>query len=355
VITVGDMNPIELLEQLSNAFGPSGHEDDVRDILIDTVKPLTDEVRVDRVGNVIATRRGSRDDVLLLDAHTDEVGFLVAYVEDSGFLRLSPLGGWDARVLPGHALTVRGRNGERVRGVIGTLPPHITADSDRTKAFPLPDLFVDIGAGSRSEASDMGVDVGCGVVPGYTFERVGDDLVMGKAFDDRAGCTVAVAALDGLQGTDLDMTLVVTFTTSEEVGLRGARTVADQVLPAVAIALEGTTAVDVPGVSGAKKLASMGRGPAVTIADSGIIASRQVTSKIEELAKAGDIPYQMKLPGGGGTNAAAYQPAGRGALVGVIAVPVRYIHAPLSLLKPSDLDAAVRLTSALAREASSLL
>jgi endoglucanase len=349
------MNPVELLEQLSNTFGPSGHEDDVRDILIDIVKPLVDEVRTDRVGNVICTRRGSRDDVLLFDAHMDEVGFLVSYVEESGFLRLAPLGGWDARVLPAHALTVRGRNGERIRGVIGTLPPHITADSDRTKAFPLPDLFVDIGAASRDDASAMGVEVGCAVVPGYPFERLGDDLVMGKAFDDRAGCTIAVALLDQIQGAELDMTLAVTFTTSEEVGLRGARAVADQINPSVAIALEGTTAVDVPGVSGAKKLASMGQGPAVTIADSGIIAARGVNDLIQEVARDGDIPMQMKLPGGGGTNAAAYQPSGQGALVGVIAVPVRYIHAPLSMLRPSDLDASIRLATAFAGRAASLL
>jgi endoglucanase len=349
------MNPIEILEQLSNAFGPSGHEDDVRDLLVDIVKPLVDDLRVDRVGNVIATRRGSRDDVVLLDAHMDEVGFLVSFVEDSGFVRLHPLGGWDARVLPGHALTVKGRDGELVRGVIGTLPPHITADTDRTKAFPLPDLFLDIGASSREDAASMGVEVGRPVVPGGSFERLGDDLVMGKAFDDRVGCTVGVSVLDALQGQDLDTTLVVTFVTSEEVGLRGARTVADQVLPSIAIALEGTTAVDVPGVSGAKKLASMGRGPAVTIADSGIIASPVVNRKIQEIADAGSIPFQMKLPGGGGTDAAAYQPAGQGALVGVIAVPVRYIHAPLSMLRPSDVDATIRLATAFVRESSSLL
>jgi endoglucanase len=349
------MDPIVLLERLSNAFGPSGHEDDVRDILVDIVKPLVDDLRIDRVGNIVATRRGSREDVVLLDAHMDEVGFLVSFVEDSGFVRLHPLGGWDARVLPGHALTIKGSDGELVRGVIGTLPPHITADTDRTKAFPLPDLFLDIGATSRDEALAMGVEVGCAVVPGGRFERIGDDLVMGKAFDDRVGCAVGASVLDALTGQDLATTLVVTFVTSEEVGLRGARTVADQVLPSVAIALEGTTAVDVPGVSGAKKLASMGRGPAITIADSGIIASPLVNQKIQEIAAAGSIPYQMKLPGGGGTDAAAYQPAGQGALVGVIAVPVRYIHAPLSMLRPSDLDATTRLATAFVRDAAALL
>ncbi|MEX2394245.1 MAG: M42 family peptidase, partial [Actinomycetota bacterium] len=145
------MDPIKLLEQLSNILGPSSWEDEVRDVLVDVTKPLVDELRIDRVGIVVARRRGRRDDVLLLDAHMDEVGFLVSYIEDSGFLRLSPLGGWDARVLPAHALSIRTRDGGRARGVIGTLPPHITADTDRTKAFPLPDLFVDIGATSRDE------------------------------------------------------------------------------------------------------------------------------------------------------------------------------------------------------------
>src|SRR5687767_10736052 len=140
------MDAIALLEQLSNAFGPSTHEDDVCDLIIDVVKPLVDELRVDRLGNVIATRRGRRDDVLLLDAHMDEVGFLVSFIEDSGFLRLMPLGGWDARVLPAHKLHIKANDGTIVRGIVGTLPPHITGDTDRTKAFPLDDLFVDVGA-----------------------------------------------------------------------------------------------------------------------------------------------------------------------------------------------------------------
>lgn len=349
------MDPIGLLEQLSNAFGPSSHEDDVRELIVDTVKPLVDDLRVDRIGNVIATRRGRRDDVLLLDAHMDEVGFLVSYIEDSGFLRLMPLGGWDARVLPAHAVRVRARDGTDVRGVIGTLPPHITAESERSKAFKLEDLFVDVGATSRDDAEAMGVSVGSAAVPGYAFERLGDDLVMGKAFDDRAGCTVAVATLDALRGQDLDLTLTVAFTTSEELGLRGARTVANQLEPAVALALEGTTAVDVPGVTGARRLASMGRGPTVTIADRSVVASRSVTTLLEEVAKAEQIPFQFKLPGGGGTDAAAIQPIGEGVLVGVVSVPCRYIHAPLSLLRPSDLDAAARLTAAFVRRAASLL
>jgi endoglucanase len=127
------------------------------------------------------------------------------------------------------------------------------------------------------------------------------------------------------------------------------------VQPAVALALEGTTAVDVPGVGAAKRLASMGRGPALTIADRSVITSRRVLALLEELAAKESIPFERKLPGGGGTDAAAIQPAGDGVLVGVVSVPCRYIHAPLSMLRPSDLSAAVRLTTAFAREAVSLL
>jgi endoglucanase len=349
------MDQVRLLEQLSNAFGPSGHEDDVRDILIDVVKPLVDEVRVDRVGNLIATKRGRRDDVLLLDAHMDEVGFLVSYIDDTGFLRLSALGGWDARVLPGHVLTIVGRDGRRTRGVIGTVPPHVTSESERSKAHALDDLFVDVGAGSRGDLDALGIEIGSPAVPGHAFERLADDLVIGKAFDDRAGCTVAACVLDALKDAELDLTLVCAFVTSEEVGLRGARTVVNTVQPAVALALEGTTAVDVPGVGAPKRLASMGRGPALTIADRSVIASRRVLTLLEDLAQRESIPFERKLPGGGGTDAAAIQPAGEGVLVGVVSVPCRYIHAPLSMLRPTDLSAAVRLTTAFARDAASLV
>jgi len=349
------MNAVDLLEQLSNSFGPSSFEDDVRDLLVDITKPMVDELHVDRMGNVIATRRGRRDDILLLDAHMDEVGFLVSYIEDGGFLRLFPLGGWDARVLPGHALNVRTKDGQNVRGIVGTLPPHITGEAERSKAFALDDLFVDLGRRSRQEVHNLGIDTGSPVVPGYAFERSGDDLVIGKAFDDRAGCTVAACTLDALQGEDLDCTLVVSYSTSEELGLRGARTVANQVEADIAIALEGTTAVDVPGVHGARKLASMGAGPTVTIADRSAIASRRVVQLLEDVAARSAIPYQRKLPGGGGTDAAAIQSTGDGVLVGVISVPCRYIHAPLSMMSLPDLFNAISLTTEFVREAGTLI
>lgn len=349
------VDQLALLERLSEAFGPSGHEDEVRDILVDVVKPLVDEIKTDRMGNLIATRRGRREDVLLLDAHMDEVGFLVSYVEESGFLRLSPLGGWDDRILPAHAITVEGRDGIRSRGVIGTTPTHVLTEDDRKRPIRIEDLYVDIGAGSAAAVRAKGIDVGSPCVLSYRFERIDDDLVMGKAFDDRAGCTVAVSVLDALAGEDLDLTVACAFTTSEELGLRGARVAVNQVSPQVAIALEGTTAVDVPGVVGARRLASMGAGPALTIADRTTVTSREVLGLLEDEAAKGGIPYQRKLPGGGGTDAGAIQTTGAGVLCGVVSVPCRYIHTPLSFLRPSDLAATVKLVTSFAREAATLI
>jgi endoglucanase len=291
----------------------------------------------------------------MLDAHMDEVSFLISYVEDAGFLRLSPLGGWVASVLPSHAVTVLTRDGGHVRGVIGTLPPHVLSDEEQKKVPKIEDLFVDIGVTSAEEAEALGIEIGSPAVPAYPFERLNDDLVMGKAFDDRAGCTVAASVLHALRDEDLDLTLVAAFTTGEELGLRGARTAAYQVRPKVALALEGTTAVDVPGVSGARRASSMGKGPAITVADRSLVAARGVVTLLEDLARKQDIPFQRKLPGFGGTDAGAIHTTAEGSLCGVVSVPCRYIHTPLSLLRPRDLDDAIRLTTAFVRDAGSLV
>ncbi|HVL80463.1 MAG TPA: M42 family metallopeptidase [Actinomycetota bacterium] len=350
------MQTLDVLRQLSEAVGVAGMEDEVRDLVTEMARPLCDEVHVDVLGNVICTRRGRRDEVLLLDAHMDEVGFLVAHVDDAGFLRLGALGGWDARILLSHAITVRTRDGGTVRGVIGTAPPHVLKEEDRKRTPQLEDLFVDIGASSAAEVAEMGVRVGDQCVPSYGFERLSDDLVMGKAFDDRAGCTVAVRVLDELQGEDLDLSLAVSFSIGEEVGLRGARTVAHQVSPTVALALEGTTAVDIPGVGPLRRSCRFGGGPAITIADPSLVADRRVVRLLEEVAERGGITVQHKVPlYGGSTNAGVIHLAGAGVMCGVVSVPCRYIHTPLSMLRPSDLEGTITLVAGFTRSVGSLV
>lgn len=349
------MNSVEILKKLSVAFGVSGFEDEVREIIGEIVRPLAEDVRVDRLGNIIATKSGRRDEWLMLDAHMDEVGFLVSYVEPSGFLRLAPIGGWDARILPAHAVSIRTPGHIDVRGVIGTIPPAVLSDEDRSRPVTLESLFVDIGANNPDEVRDLGVNVGDPCLLGYGFEQLNEDLVMGKAFDDRAGCTVAIRVLEQLQNANLDLSLAVAFTVGEEIGLKGARTAATQISPAVALALEGTTAVDIPGITGARRTTTMGAGAALTVADRSGVSDKRVVGLLEEIASKEQIRVQRKHPIFGATDASAIQTSGSGVMTAVVSVPCRYIHTPLSLLRPTDLESAVQLVTSFTQSAGALI
>lgn len=346
---------VQLLEKLSTAFGVSGFEDEVRQVIHQFVKPLVDEVRIDALGNLIATRHGKPDFTLMLDAHMDEVGLIVSYIEEKGFLRFATVGGWDARILPAQVVKVRTREGRLITGVIGSLPPHVLKPEDREKPFKLEDLFIDVGASSAEEVRKMGIRIGDPAVPYYPFERLSENLVGGKAFDDRAGCAVAIRVLHELQRENLDLTLVCNFAIGEETGLRGARAAAYSINPNVALALEGTIGADVPGVVPARQPTALGKGPAITIADSSLIVSRRIVEALEQIAEKLRISYQYKLPIYGGTDAGAIHTTRGGILSGVLSVPCRYIHSQFSLMRLDDFENTVKLTVDFVRECRELL
>ncbi|HLJ59602.1 MAG TPA: M42 family metallopeptidase [bacterium] len=349
------METLALLESLSNTFGVAGFEDDVRDVLRPLVTPLADETRTDPLGNLIAVRRGRTARVLMLDAHMDEIGFIINHVEDTGFLRFATIGGWDARILPAQAVTIRARSGTLHRGVIGALPPHLLSADERTKPLPIEALFIDIGADSAVEVADRGIRIGDPGTLAYPFETLGDGSVLGKAFDDRVGCVVMLKTLEALAGRTPEMTVACNFAVAEEIGLRGARTAAYQLDPVIALALEGTVAADVPGVSGARQVTRLGRGPAISVADNSIIVRPQFVRALERMAEARGIPYQLKTPLFGGTDAGAIHLSRGGVLAGGISVPCRYIHTPLSLLRLGDVEGAIRLVTAFVEEAHTLV
>lgn len=270
---------------------------------------------------------------------------MVSYIEENGFLRFAPLGGWDTRILPSHAMTIRTRSGAFIKGIIGTPPPHILSESEREKPFKLEDLFVDIGARSRADVEKLGIRIGLPAVIAYPFERLNEETVSGKAFDDRAGCAVLIQTLERLQGASLDLTFVCNFAIGEETGLRGARTAAYQIEPDLALALEGTVGADTPGVSPQRQPSGLGKGPAITVADRTMIVSGRVVRFLEELAEAHGIPYQHKLPIYGGTDAGAIHTSKGGVLTGVVSVPCRYIHSPYSLLRLDDFENTVKLVT----------
>lgn len=349
------MDSFTLLEKLCNLPGVPGFEEPVREVIADIVRPWVDELRVDTLGNLLATRRGASEFTLMLDAHMDEIGFLVQHIDEQGFLRFTPMGGWDPRLLPSHLLTVITGAGRRIEGVIGTEPPHILKAADRDKVIAMEELFLDVGATTRQEVLDMGIGIGDPVVAHYPFRRIGKDTVAGKALDDRAGCAAIIRTLEALQGMEVAATIVAAFVVNEERGLVGARTAAYQIEPDMAIAMEGTVAADVPGVAPPRQPSAQGRGPAITIADSNFIAPRRMVQALQRIADQRGIPWQIKTPAYGGTDAGVIHQSRGGVLTGIVSVPCRYIHSPFSTCRLSDFDHTWQLLTAFCQEATTAL
>ena len=349
------METKELLQILSDAIGVSGYEDEVRDIIISLVAPLVDEVEVDTLGNLIVRKHGRTDKLLMLDAHMDEIGLMINFIDDNGFLRFAKLGGWDDRILISHRVTILTGERKRIIGVIGNLPPHIQTEEDFRKVIKSEDLFIDIGAGNADEAKMMGVRVGDVAVIHYPFEEMTDNYVTGKAFDDRACCAVIIKCLESLKNIKTEVSIAAVFSVSEEKGMSGAKTSAFALNPDIALVLEGTIGADVPGVEPRKQPVALGKGPAISIADRLISIPRKIWEFIEKLANTQKIPYQFKMPTYSGTNAGAIHTSKTGILTGVISVPCRYIHSPVSTLRLDDFEWTVKLVTKFIKECHRLI
>jgi putative aminopeptidase FrvX len=343
---------IDLLARLSNAFGPSGLEDEPREILRSELLDYADEIKVDSMGNIyFYYNRKDGDPTVLIDAHTDEVGFIATFLDDKGFLKFSNIGGIVPSVMQGQSILLKGKKGY-VKGVVGSKPPHVLSDEERKKVVSVEELFIDIGVGDREQAEEMGCYVGMMGVFDVKFSELGNGYVRGKAFDDRAGCYVMAEAFKALK--DSKCNVVAVGAVQEEVGLRGTRVAAWKVDPDYALALEGTFAVDVPGVSPENMVTQLKKGPILTIADRGIIVNPKVLQILVDTAEAGRVPYQFKKPLMGGTDASAIHLVKGGIPTGVVSVPCRYIHAPASIAHIEDLDNSVNLVKAFVNRISSL-
>ncbi len=337
------------LSKLCSVVGPSGYEDDVRKIVIDELKPYADKLWIDSLGNVIALKKGRGDGKLMLAGHMDEIGLMISYIDDKGFLRFNPIGGWNERILPGQRVLIKTSTGRLIRGVVGSKPPHIMKPEEAQKVIPMKELFIDVGVGSREEAKKLGVEVGDVAVIDRDVVRIGDgSVVTGRAFDDRIGVTVMIEAFKALENTNVDVYAVATV--QEEVGLKGARVAAYAIEPHVALALDVTVANDLPNVPENEWITRIGKGPAIKIMDgrsgSGLIAHPAVRKLLIQVAKEKGIPYQLEVLPGGTTDASAIQLNKEGVPAGTVSIPTRYIHSPIELLSLEDALNAVKLVVA---------
>jgi endoglucanase len=341
----------DLLEKLSNEFGPAGCEKAVRHLIRTEIQPLVDHLEVDSLGNLIAFKAGTGPEPrrkIMLAAHMDEVGFMITAIGKGGTLRFRAVGGLDARLLLAKRVVV---GDERVPGVIGAPVPHLQSESQARRVPDIDDLAIDIGtgAGATEDRSAGGkVKVGDYGVFATRFTVLSDDpawpAVRGKAFDDRAGC----AALIGLLAEPHPVDLYAVFTVQEEVGLRGARVAAHRLGPDAAIALEGTICDDLPRPpdEDSTPVTRLGEGPAITLMDRSLVAHPGMLRLLQEAAAAEAIPVQYKAPGFGGTDSGAIHLARAGVPSITVAVPCRYIHGPAAILNLNDLAAVVKLAGA---------
>ncbi|VVB87667.1 Tetrahedral aminopeptidase [uncultured archaeon] len=334
----------DLLERLSNAHGVSGYEGSVRQIIEEEVRPYVDEIRTDKMGNLIATKHGGSP-VVMLAAHMDEIGLMIKYVDDKGFARFTKTGGWFDQTLLNQRMILHTENGP-VYGVLGSKPPHAMKEEDKNKVIKAEDMFIDFGATSKEDADRLAVKIGTPVTSDAEFKSLGNDRVTGKAFDNRAGCAMLIGALSEMK--DIKATVHAVFTVQEEVGLKGAKTSAFGLNPDVALATDVTITGDHPGIEKKDSAIEMGKGPAVTVSDAdgrGIIVPEPVLKWLKEAAESNGIPYQLDVGSGGTTDASAIHLTKEGIPTGVISPPSRYIHTPVSVLSMSDLENAVKLVA----------
>ena len=334
----------ENLEELSNACGVTGREEEARNLLIKLMKPYADEIEVDRLENVIAIKKGKKSKPkIMLAAHMDEVGLMVKTVTKEGFLQFAKMGGIDDRILLAQKVLVHTQKGT-LQGIVGSKPPHIQKEDERKKVVTYDKLFIDIGAENNQEAAKMGVKVGDPISFDVKYAKIGTDVVTGKAFDDRAGCAVMIETLKQLDS--IECTVYAVGTVQEEVGLRGAATATFGVDPDIGIALDVTIAGDVPGVSDFDTSLKMGKGPVFTVADSGLITNPKILRLLLDAAEESKIPCQLETGLPGATDAARMSLTRQGVPSGTVSIATRYIHSPVGMLSLKDVENSAKLTAA---------
>lgn len=335
----------EILKRLSALQGPSGFEQPVTSFIKEKVTSISDEVTVDGIGNVTATLKGNKPGPkVVVTAHMDEVGFIVKKVEKNGLLRFEKLGGHDDRILLAQKVLVRSKKGAKL-GIIGTISAHYQKFDDPKKVRNYRQLYVDVGASSSSEIAEMGIEVGDPITWDSKLEFLGDEQngkIVGKGFDDRAGCAVLIQLLEDLRQKDFAGEIIALFAVQEEVGLRGAKVGLANVDFDVAIAIDTTAVSDTPEDVMDDSL-EIGGGAGIKVMDSSLISHPAVKDLLVEIAKAEKIKHQLEIFTGIGTDAGAVTLANKGVPTGVLSIPSRNAHSPVEVIDFQDLEAVKEL------------
>jgi len=331
-----------LLKSLSELNGTSGDEGLVRDFLHEQIEPLVDTIKVDKMGNLIATKNEHLSGPkVMITAHMDEVALMIMEITGEGFLKFQPVGGIDPRILIAKPVQMN----ESIMGVIGAKAIHLQKPLERQKALSFEQLYIDIGAKSKEDAASK-VKLGDYAYFMTKCEPFGEGLYKGKAFDDRVGCALLVELLK----KDYDFPLVAAFTVQEEVGLRGAKAAAYHLAPDFAIVIEGTVAADVSDREEEGWVTELGKGPACSLMDRTTLYNPQLIQWVTDIARQKGIPLQFRRGASGGNDAGAIHVSQAGIPTIVLSVPCRYIHSFASVISEKDYTACLILVDELLKE-----
>ncbi|WP_192346351.1 M42 family metallopeptidase [Algoriphagus sp. Y33] len=334
-----DIN-VALLKEICEIAGAPGFEKRVRDLVVDLVTPLADEIRIDNIGNVIALKKGKRNPDgkrVMVAAHMDEIGFIVTHVDENGFLRFHTLGGFDPKTLTAQRVIVHGK--KDLVGVMGSKPIHVMSAEEKTKLPKTTDFFIDLGM--SKEEVERYITVGDPVTRDRELIEMGD-CVNCKSIDNRVAVFILIETLKQLENPAYDV--YATFTVQEEVGLRGANVAAHGINPDFGIALDTTIAFDVPGAQAHEKVTELGKGTAIKIMDAMTICDYRMVDFMKRTADKSQIRWQPEILVAGGTDTAGVQRMGKqGAIAGAISIPTRHLHQVIEMAHKRDIADSIAL------------
>lgn len=330
----------DLLETLCNACAVSGDEQEVRQILLQTLEPHADEITFDGLGSIIA-RKGSRGPKVALVGHMDEVGFMVTHISDAGFIRFETIGSWWNQSMLNHRVMIRTRSGKKVPGIIGSVAPHALSEKQKQQPLNFDEMFIDIGANCREDVVNAGIAFGDFVSPEANFARWSADKITGKALDNRVGCALMAELLQSVDNPEI--TLFGVGSVEEEVGLRGAQTSAEHIKPDIVIVLDTAVAGDVPGIDAIKYPLKLGEGPAVMLFDKRYFPNQKLLAALKTSAARAQAPIQFCTMKTGATDGGRYNVMGGGRPVIALCLPTRYLHANSGMISVQDYTATLSI------------
>ena len=338
------MLDIKKIEELTNVFGPSGFEDEVVELIRKYSKGVNFEV--DSMNNAYTSlpKNNGKRPVIMLDCHTDEVGFMVQAITSKGLIKFVPLGSWIINNIPAHLVKIKNSKGEYIKGITTSRPPHFMGLADREKKLALEDIFIDIGANNREEViRDFGIEIGDPVVPELSFSyNEKNGIILGKALDNRLGCFCILDIMEQLKSEMVEVDVVAAFSTQEEVGARGSQVTARKLKPDLAIVIEGTPADDIYFDEYTAQ-GALNKGTQIRHIDSQMVSNPKFIKFSKEIAKANHIAYQSAVRTLGSTNAGKIHLSNAGVPTLVLGIPVRYAHTHYGYSACFDIEATINL------------